>query len=226
MSKTELQQVTKGCLDGLHECMSTAPPSLGTMALAARDRWFMALLVTATLCLGLAPRSQVLKQLRIGTSFTKQVEGADGASAYWVKLVAQQSKNGRPTMFALPSVLTPIFDYYLATVRPRLLASSNGSVHDYVFMKSNGSAPRADFTSCTSLITQHYVGRPINPHAFRAAVITTYYDTGASQSDMNVLADIMAHDPKTAHAFYYRPEFSQVARAANDKMMRLLLHTQ
>ena len=63
----------------------------------------MSYLVTSTLCLGLAPRSQVLKQLQLGTSFEKNED--DGR--YWVRLLAEMSKNGKPTTFALPLELTP-----------------------------------------------------------------------------------------------------------------------
>jgi len=61
----------------------------------------MAYLVTATLCLGLAPRSQVLKQLQLGSSLVKQE--SDGR--YWVQLLGEMSKNGKPTTFAIPHQL-------------------------------------------------------------------------------------------------------------------------
>jgi len=184
----------------------------------------MAHLVTATLCLGLAPRSQVLKQMRLGSSFIK--EAADGL--YWVKMLADMSKNGKPTTFAIPAQLTPAFDFYLETIRPRLVGQLQQlqqpeKIHDYIFVKHNGSAPRSDFSSCTNLVTQRLIGRPINAHAFRAAVITAYYEAGASQSEMDTLASIMAHDPATARNFYFRPQFNQAALQANGKMTELLL---
>ena len=233
LSKTELQQVAKGCVAYLNE----HTPGLesiqldGTSAAAAAsaagpspslqdDRLFMAHLVTSTLCLGLAPRSQVLKQLRIGSSFIKQTDGR-----YWVKILAEMSKNGKPTMFAISAQLTAAFDHYLEVVRPRLLAQlpSAEATHDYVFVKRNGAAPRADFSACTCLVTQSLIGRPVNAHAFRAAVVTAFYETGASQSEMDVLATIMAHDPTTAKNFYYRPQIAAAAVQTNDRMAELLL---
>ncbi len=44
-------------------------------------------LVTAMLSLGLAPRSQVLKELKIGSSFLKEADGR-----YWVKMIAEVSE--------------------------------------------------------------------------------------------------------------------------------------
>jgi len=177
----------------------------------------MAYLVTATLCLGLAPRSQVLKQLQLGSSLVKQE--SDGR--YWVQLLGEMSKNGKPTTFAIPHQLTPAFDFYFRCVRPRLMAKQSQQ-HDYVFVKHNGSAPRSDFSACTTLVTQRAIGRPVNAHAFRGAVITAFYETGASQSEMDTLATIMAHDPSTAKSCYFRPQFAAAAVRNSERMLHCL----
>lgn len=223
LTKEELQQVAKGCLSYLKSSLEAAAAAASTTNRANLDRLYMAHLVTATLCLGLAPRSQVLKQLQLGSSFVK--ETADGL--YWVRMLADMSKNGKPTTFAIPAQLTAAFDFYIETIRPRLVGQlqlpSGEQPHNYIFVKHNGSAPRSDFSSCTNLVTQRLIGRPINAHAFRAAVVTAYYEAGASQSEMDTLASIMAHDPATARSFYYRPQFNQAALQANNKMAELLL---
>jgi integrase len=164
----------------------------------------------------------VLAQLRVGSTLTKHED--DGR--YWIQLLAQHNKNGKPTVFALPSELTCAMDHYLEVVRPRLLTAKGGGEHDYVFVKRDGSAPRTDFTACTHLITQQVLGegRAIGPHAFRSAVITAFYAAGSTtQSEMAALADIMAHDVATARAHYLRPIWAEQAVATNDKMARLLL---
>jgi hypothetical protein len=150
-----------------------------------------------------------------------------------VRMLAEQSKNGKPVTFSLPTPLTVPFDHYLDVVRPRMLrqcgtVSGNvASSHDYVFFKRNGAAPRTDFSSHTNTVTLELIGRAINAHAFRAAVITTFYTTtGASQTEMNALADIMAHDPATARNFYFRPQFEQASVVTNQKMVDILLGQQ
>jgi len=224
MTRDELQQLTKKCLAKLHELTMASlvqeGPHSDARGQAVLDRWFMALLVTATLCLGLAPRSQVLAQLRIGSSFVK---GDDGR--YWVKLLADMNKNGRPTSFTLPNDLTPMYDFYLQTVRPRLLAAATATdaAHDYVFFKRNGSAPQTDYTNFTTLATQHLLGRAINPHAFRSAVITLYVEAGATPTQLEDLARIMAHSPSTQRTYYYKTSTTQKAIEANDRMRNLLL---
>ncbi|MDR3571222.1 MAG: hypothetical protein P4L81_03415 [Candidatus Pacebacteria bacterium] len=227
MSKEELQRLAHHCLKLLNSTTRWTQEPIAHQALATeRDVVFVSHLVTATLCLGLAPRSQVLKQLQIGSSFIKNEQ--DGR--YWVRILAEMSKNGKPTMFALPVELTPAYDLYLEVIRPRMLERCGSwnltkvpLRHKYVFSKRNGQAPRAEFSSFTASVTQQVLGRPINAHAFRAAVITTYYQAGASQSEMDTLASIMSHDPSTARNYYFRPQFNQVASLANSKMSNLLL---
>lgn len=241
LSTEELKKVAAGCLayfkrvgaatadEGRNE---SAGPSLGSRS---EDQRFMRFLVTATLCLGLAPRSQVLKQLRIGSTLKKEADGR-----YWVKMLAEFNKNGKPTTVALPIELTAPYDTYLATVRPRLLLQQQHQQqrevdeshlsspdtrhvpHDYLFFKKSGAAPRSDFSELTALVAQELLGRPVNAHAFRAAVITAYYQAGASQGQMDVLASIMAHDSTTAKHFYFKPLMTQAAVETNKRMMEVL----
>ena len=136
---------------------------------------------------------------------------------------AEQSKNGRPTLFALASQLTPAYDRYLHSVRPRMLARSAADAqHDYVFFKRSG-APRTDFSSSTCLVTQQVLGRPVNAHTFRSSLITTFYSSGATEAEMSILASIMAHDPATQRNFYYKPKHSQAAQQAGQRMVNQLL---
>lgn len=207
--------------------------SLGLAPLVAPDPVYMAYLVTAMLCLCMAPRSQVFRQLRIGSSLVKEADGK-----YWVRLLADMCKNGKPTLFSIPALLTPAMDHYLQFVRPRMLArhvepqvaaaaaassSATAAAHDYVFCKNNGTAPRAEFSTCTSLVTTQLIGRPINAHAFRSAVITTFYSANASQADMDTLANIMSHDATTARNFYYRPVHMRAAEDTAQRMIAQLL---
>ena len=224
MTKEELSAVTRACLSylnsgmKLYESQSTRRPPT-----AEDDLHFMHHLICATLCLGLAPRSQVLQQLRIGSSLTKEADGL-----FWIRMRAEQSKNGRATMFALASQLTPAYDIWLQCVRPRLLARSatHGQQlqpHDYVFFKRSGAAPRTDFSSSTCLVTQQVLGRPVNAHTFRSSLITTFYSSGANEAEMSMLASIMAHDPATQRNFYYKPKHQQAAQQASQRMVDQLL---
>ena len=222
LTKEELKTVAQGCLKFLQSYLQNPLQVLGSGSVHDGDVMFSHFLVTATLCLGLAPRSQILQQLRIGSSFVK---GSDGL--FWVLIRAEQSKNGKPTMFALASELTSAFDAYLQRVRPRMLGRlPPGAVHDYVFMKRSGAAPRTDFSSSTCLVTQTILGKAVNAHQFRSAVITAFYESGASQSEMDMLANIMAHNPATAKSFYHKPVHTKAAVKASERMVDLLLPQQ
>lgn len=214
MSTAELQLVTRKCLASLRELMD-APPSADPTKVGVKDRWFMCLVITATLALGLAPRSMVIRQLTIGSSFTR---GEDGR--YSIKLLAEQSKNNRPTFCALSAELTPVYDFYIEHVRPRLLAQAtagsrsaaaaaaggDAAQSQHLFMKRN-SAPRTDFNSCVNLVTQEFLGRPLNTHSFRSAVTTAYYDKAGngSENELIILSQIMGHDIGTARSAKQAP---------------------
>jgi len=222
LSKEDLRKVSQGCLAYLKSAVDRDASGLASERDSAADGLFVSYLVTAILCFGMAPRSQVLKQLKIGGSLVKNA--ADGK--YWVRMLAEQSKNGKPTSFALPLQMTSSFDHYLTHVRPRMLTRLERTPehdHGFVFFKRNGDAPRNNFSSYTNVATLRILSHPVNAHAFRAAVITAYYETGASQTQMNTLADIMAHDPETARNFYYRPQFARASVETNNAMVNFLL---
>jgi site-specific recombinase XerD len=161
----------------------------------------------------------VLKQLRLGSSLIKEADGR-----YWVRMVGAMTKNGKPCVFALPKQLTEPFDYYFSTIRPELLRQHGGEdAHDHVFFKKNGSAPRKDFSELTALATTQLIGRAVNPHAFRSAVITAFYEeTGASDTQMGVLAQLMSHDAAVARNVYYRPKMAKAAVDTSDRMLAVL----
>ena len=218
MTKEELKRVAQGCLEYLCQLMQQSNSSAAGSMSAGDALMFAHVLVTGTLALGMAPRSQILRQLQIGSSFVKEQDGR-----YWVCILAEQSKNGKPTRFALPTVLTPAYDMYLNLVRPCLMHNMAHGAHSYVFVKRDGSAPRTDFSSSTCIVTSKLLGRGINPHAFRSAVITMFSSSGANQAEMDTLAAIMAHDPGTARQFYFKPAHSQAALDTSQRMLDQLL---
>jgi integrase len=187
MTPDELQRVAVGCLEYLRD----PKPKVGK---------FLSYLVVATLCYSMAPRQQVIRQLRLGSSFERKQDGL-----YWVMMLSHMNKNGKATTFSLAKELTPALDIYINTIRPQLLGSKQ---HDFVFCKRNGDPPSDKFfySDWTKSVTKELVGRPINAHSFRGGVVKTFYRTGVSQVLMNGLADVMGHDPATARNHYYRED--------------------
>jgi len=195
----ELKRITRGCLEYLGKE-------------GRGDATYVAHLVTATLCLGMAPRQRVLRQLQLGSSFVKKDDGR-----YWILMLSHMNKNGRATTFPIAQELTPAYDFYLSEVRPQLMGTKQ---HDYLFCTRTGDAPGVsfDFSAWTRSIAQKIIGRPVNCHAFRSALVTTFYKTGATQSEMNALADVMAHDPATARDYYFKEDARKQAMEAHERM--------
>jgi len=195
----ELKRITRGCLEYLGKE-------------GRGDATYVAHLVTATLCLGMAPRQQVLRQLQLGSSFIKKDDGR-----YWILMLSHMNKNGRATTFPIAQELTPAYDFYLREVRPQLMGSKQ---HNYLFCTRTGDAPGVsfDFSAWTRSVAQRIINRPVNCHAFRSALVTTFYKTGATQSEMNALAEVMAHDPATARDYYFKEDARKQAMAAHERM--------
>ena len=102
-------------------------------------------------------------------------------------------------------------------VRPQLMGTKQ---HNFLFCTRTGDAPGVsfDFSAWTRSIAQKIIGRPVNCHAFRSALVTTFYKTGATQSEMNALADVMAHDPATARDYYFKEDARKQAMEAHERM--------
>ncbi len=168
----ELKKITQGCVEYLRNSTATVRTD------------YVAFLLTATLCLAMAPRQQVLRQLQLGSSFVKKADGR-----YWILMLASMNKNGKATTFPIAQELTQAYDFYFETVRPALMGLKS---HAFVFCKRTGDAPGEtfDFSDWTRSVSKTIIGRPVNCHAFRSAFVTAYYQTGANQNEMNALADV------------------------------------
>ncbi len=176
---------------------------------------YVAYLVTATLCLAAAPRQQVLRQWQLGSSFMKKDDGR-----YWCLMLSNMNKNGKATTFAIADELTIVYDQYLSVVRPKLVG--NKVQHSFVFCKQTGDpvGETFDFSDWTRSVCKELIGRPINCHAFRAALVTSFYQAGATQSQMNALADVMAHDSATARNYYYKVDAQKQALEVGNQMQQ------
>jgi integrase len=175
-------------------------------------------LVTLTLLLGLAPRSQVLKAMQLGTTFIK------GGTAYSIRMPAEMSKSNKPTVIPLHARLTPLYDHYFAAVRPVLLRGLPDERDSrYVFLKEDGTGPRPEFSSWTRHVTSEVLNKSYNAHSFRHAVITSLYEAGSTQAEMDQLAILMQHDASVARDVYFRPQMWQAANQATSRLAALMM---
>jgi hypothetical protein len=72
-------------------------------------------------------------------------------------------------------------------------------------------------------VCKELIGRPVNCHAFRAALVTSFYSSGATQGQMNSLAAVMAHDPATARNFYFKIDAQKQALEVEGLMRQAYL---
>lgn len=208
LKPSELIRINRGCLEYFKQQSMTS-----NQARSLRDNTrYTSYLLTATLTLALAPRQEVLRQLQIGSSFVKKEDGR-----YWVLMLSHMNKNGRATSFPIAQELTPAFDQYLDTIRPQLMANK---VHNYVFCKQSGDAVGAEFNfgDWVHSVSKEIIGRPVNCHAFRSALVTLFHKNGASQSQMNALAEAMAHDANTQRDYYFKGDAQQQALEVHERM--------
>ena len=205
MTPEELKIIAQGCLNFLR---GAAGRGSSTTVLPDHSAY----MATAFLCFGTASRQQELRQLQIGSSFTKKDDGL-----YWLTMTGGMLKNGKAIQKTLAPVVTADVDFYLQHVRPQLLGSQS---HNYVFCKRSGDPPGEafDFSAWTRKVCQNIIGRPINAHAFRGGVVTGFHQSGATQSEMNALSNTMGHSPATASAHYYRADKSKELQAIHERM--------
>ena len=201
LTPAELRRLTQGCLEFLNRAASKAD-----------CRRFVRYLVTATECLAMAPRQQCLRQIQLGSSFVKKDDGR-----YWIVMLAHMNKNCKATTFPISHDLTAHYDHYLSVIRPQSLGDKE---HSYVFCKQSGApmGPAFDFSDWTKSVCKEVLGRPVNCHAFRHALVTTYYKSGATQVQRDALAAVMAHDPKTARDYYFKDDAQQQALEIQERM--------
>jgi hypothetical protein len=244
LSREELSRVAEGTLEYLKQVrenrmmMKHKEPSEEeeempfTISGAIRYARYLA---TATFALALAPRSQVLRQMCLGSTFVEE-EGN-----YWIKIPAEQSKNGKPILLMLPGVLSEPYRFYLKYIRPILLGKvgkekpqstnnninedqlENGIDEEFVFVQRNTGRPVKDFSGWTKSTCLELIGKAVNAHMFRHSIITMYYDSGANESELFQLATLMGHDPMTQRNYYVRPKWNDSIVRANQRVMGMLL---
>jgi integrase len=224
LSKAELQTLVSGCLRYLKA--ASASKKIETNCNEAIK--YAAFLVCAFLSLGLAPRTQVLCELELDKSFVRDEEGR-----FWVKLTGQSSKNKKPVVLPVPTELSAYFNVYISIARETILKTAiakrksntdnNSSSTAYVFVNKQGEK-RNTFKDWCRYVTTVVVGRPVSTHTFRASVITTYYESNASNSEMENLSRFMNHDSSVQKRFYYKPAYKESVLKANKRMSEILLN--
>jgi integrase/recombinase XerD len=124
-------------------------------------------LMIAVLC-AWAPRARNVAETVIGVSLQRR------GGAWWAAFGSDGTKNKRPIEVPLPDIFTAWIQRYLDHHRPELVRRSPTPVAGDAFWISDGGRPlTAKGVGCSiSAITQHELGRALNPHLFRKIIPT------------------------------------------------------
>lgn len=173
-------------------------------AIAYRDGLMIALLAFAPL------RRKNLASLELGRHVIE--EGNDR----YIIIPASETKTRTPIEFAIPALLLPYLDVYLAVVRPRLLKNLSCKA---LWISTRGLAlPYGNIGDIVSRHTSRRLGMRLTPHDTRDAAATTW--ALADPSQVGIASDLLSHsDLRTTEKHYNRAR-GVVASRAYAKIIR------
>jgi integrase len=170
-------------------------------AISYRDGLMIALLAFAPL------RRKNLAALEIGRHLI-----GDGNDRYIV-IPAAETKTRTPIEFALPALLLPYFDVYLAVVRPRLL---KGPSCRSLWISPRGGELR--YGAIGDIVSRHTfsaLGLRLTPHDTRDAAATTW--ALANPSKIGTATDLLSHaHGRTMQKHYNRATGVEASRVYAD----------
>jgi integrase/recombinase XerD len=170
-----------------------------TQAILYRDGLMIALLAFAPL------RRKNLASLEIGRHLI-----GDGDERYIV-IPASETKTRTPIEFAVPALLLPYLDIYLAILRPRLLKTSSSC--QALWVSPRAAALR--YGAIGDIVSRHTssrLGIRLTPHDTRDAAATTW--ALADPSKIGTASDLLSHAVgRTMQKHYNRAKGVEASRA-------------
>jgi integrase len=168
-----------------------------SQAISYRDGLMIALLAFAPL------RRKNLSSLEIG----RHVIG-DGLDRYIV-IPASETKTRAAVEFAVPALLLPYLDVYLAVVRPRLLKNPSCQA---LWISPRGTA--LHYGAIGDIVSRHtssHLGMRLTPHDTRDAAATIW--ALADPSKIRTASDLLSHsDARTMQKHYNRANGVEASR--------------
>ena len=104
------------------------------------------------------------------------------AEDWALSFTGEETKNGRPLQFSYPTELTEALEYYLAVIRPELIAlgrkrypqGRGPDPGEHLWISLNGTALQAEgLTRVFKTRMPNCFGHMINPHLFRDCAATS-----------------------------------------------------
>ncbi len=208
MTQDEMTILLRGCLsemDRLEELYD------GRFLRGEAERW-QKCFATVLFVVLIAQRSQTIAALSTETILEPGAAGNESTTQYLVRISASENKAGQPVLLHIPELLTPRMHVLFARV---LFEGHKGPI----FVMRNGRG-RTDFTEMTRPMTTLFLGRGINPHAFRHAMTTSMYERpDVDEALLRGLADVMTHTSEVQKKFYVRQKRLKTSAALQAMVM-------
>ena len=176
--------------DEQHASLATCSQRLQQLRAVPLHQWtigqrrsFEAHLVTALFLVMAGPRSQVLAQMKVGSSLLPPGQHGNQSppGCYEVQIRARDTKTKKMgTLLAIPAEYSDHLAFFVSTFLPEGWAGA-------VWLQKNGQ-PRTQFTDLTRLVTESAIGRPIAAHHFRHSLVTA-----SSESESAALAAVQGN---------------------------------
>lgn len=236
-TQEELSLLAKSSLDYMKEVIQL--PSILQQDKSAA-LLFAQYLLMSLLTLTATPRSQILKVLNMGITAASNRTASINLDEqptvtlfyeedhYIVRVPAALSKDRQPVVLRIPDLLTEYFNFYLKYVRGLLLPKHTTFIDLGYFFTSSIGGSKSSFVSWTNKISQLVIGREINPHNFRASVVSMYYkntnnnSSSSSDRDMLILSQLMSHSPQVQQQYYFKVQREQESKRVNEQISQML----
>ena len=202
--------------DEQHACLATCSQRLQQLRAVPLHQWtigqrrsFEAHLVTALFLVLAGPRSQILAQMKMGS--TLLCPGAPGnrspQGCYEVQIRARDTKGKKQgALLSIPAEYSQHLAFFIAAFLPEGWTG-------HVWLQRNNK-PRTAFTDLTRLVTQSVLGRGIATHKFRHSEVTA-----RSESDSAVLAAVQGNSVGVQRQVYRVQDIREAQQRFADEMM-------
>ena len=202
--------------DEQHACLAACSQRLQQLRAVPLHQWtigqrrsFEAHLVTALFLVLAGPRSQILAQMKVGSTLLRPGAPGNGSpqGCYEVQIRARDTKSKKQgALLSIPAEYSQHLAYFIAAFLPEGWTG-------HVWLQRNNK-PRTAFTDLTRLVTQSVLGRGIATHRFRHSEVSA-----RPESDGPVLAAVQGNSLGVQRQVYRVQDIREAQQHFANEMM-------
>ena len=202
--------------DEQHACLAACSQRLQQLRAVPLHQWtigqrrsFEAHLVTALFLVLAGPRSQILAQMRVGSTLLRPGAPGNGSpqDCYEVQIRARDTKGKKQgALLSIPAEYSQHLAFFIQAFLPEGWTG-------HVWLQRNNK-PRTAFTDLTRLVTLSVIGRGIATHKFRHSEVTA-----RSMSDGPALAVVQGNSLGMQRQVYRVQDIREAQQRFANEMM-------